>query len=348
MPFNRPDLTELIQRTSADVVSRLDFDELRRSDALVIARVQAAVEHGLYGFIEWVARQISPFTCDGYELIHHHAALRDIQRLPAAAATGSATLTGMVGAVIPAGTLLQRIDGVQYQSQLEVTFTTTNVVVQLQAMVAGLAGSAIAATPLALVSPLSGVQSAAVVGVGGLVGGADLESVDSLRSRVIADWQQPAHGGADFDYIEWAKAVAGVTRVWVRPLLLGVGTVVVLFVRDGDASLIPDAGEVAAVQAAIDAVSPVTAAVTVLAPIAKPIQYTIAISATLAVKAAIEAELRDLHAREAEPGGALLISHIREAISSAEGEVDHLLVSPTANVLCNATEIATFGGITWQ
>ena len=130
--------------------------------------------------------------------------------------------------------------------------------------------------------------------------------------------------------------------------LYGVGTLAVLFVRDDDASLIPDAGEVAAVQSYLDSVRPVTAQVTALAPTAKPVSFTIAVTpGTAAVKAAVEAELRDLIRRDAAPGETLLISRIREAISRAAGESDHVLTAPAGNVTTTAIEMCTFGAITW-
>ena len=149
--------------------------------------------------------------------------------------------------------------------------------------------------------------------------------------------------------MQWALEVPGVTRAWVYPLEQGSGTVVVRFVRDGDASIIPDAAAVALVQAHIDAVRPVTAAATVLAPVASPVNYQIQLTPnTAAVRAAVEAELRDLHLREAIPSGTLLLSHINEAISIAAGETDHVLVAPVANVSPGVGYIATFGSITWM
>ncbi len=94
---------------------------------------------------------------------------------------------------------------------------------------------------------------------------------------------------------------------------------------------------------------PVCADVTVAAPIAAPLDLTITLTPSSdAVKAAVEAELRDLIARETEPGGTLLLSHIQEAISIAAGETDHVLTAPSANVTPAAGHITTFGAITWS
>ena len=65
------------------------------------------------------------------------------------------------------------------------------------------------------------------------------------------------------------------------------------------------------------------------------------------MKDAIEAELEALIRREAVPGGTILISRIREAISIAAGEVDHRLDAPAADVTHTSGEIVTFGVLTW-
>jgi len=130
-----------------------------------------------------------------------------------------------------------------------------------------------------------------------------------------------------------------------------VDTVQVYFLRDNDTpSIIPDVTEVAAVQAHINApdCKPVAAAVGVYAPTPKMIDFTIAaVPDTAPVRAAIEQELRDLVRREAALGSTILLSHMDEAISLADGETDHTMTVPAANVTTLSNEIAIFGAITW-
>lgn len=116
------------------------------------------------------------------------------------------------------------------------------------------------------------------------------------------------------------------------------------------ATIIPSAGEVSAVQNYISAPSrkPATAEVTIISPTAVPMNLEIHISpSTIAIKSAIEEELKDLIQREAIPGGTLYKSRINEAISLAKGEFDHILISPSANVVRGFGEITTLGTITW-
>jgi uncharacterized phage protein gp47/JayE len=343
MAFNRPPLTSLVKSLRDDMLSRVgDGALLRRADAEVYARVFAGAMHGLYGYADWIARQILWDRCDADTLDRWASMWLQVPRKPAAQATGQVTFVMATGAVVPTGTVLQAFDGVQYQTTADNTGTTAPVV----ALVAGAAGNRAAGQSLSLVSPIAGVQTQSAAGE--ISGGADVESTDLLRARLIARVRTPPDGGSVTDYLQWALEVPGVTRAWVAPLEQGGGTVVVRFVRDNDASIIPDAGEVAAVQAHIAALKPVTAELYVVAPVADALNFQIALTpATVAVKTAVEAELRDLLVCEAAPGVTLLVSHIREAISAAAGETDHVLVAPSSNVVPAIGHMPVFGSITW-
>lgn len=348
--YSRPTLSQLVERVRSDVLSRLPAeDTLRRADAEVYARVLAGISHGLYGFIEWLANQIIFDTAER-EFLERWCSIWGIYRKSAAKATGIASFTAQAGALIPAGTLLQALDGLQYQTTLDATGTAPTFAAPIQAVLAGVAGNRSAGQALTLVSPVVGVQSGATAGL--ISGGADVESDDDLRARLLFRIQQPPQGGSASDYVAWALQVPGATRAWVYPNELGVGTVVLRFVRDNDgagAAIIPDAGEVAAMQAYVDALRPVTAQLTVLAPVSSILNFTISGLSpnTAAVRAAVEVELKDLLLREAVPGGTLLLSHIRAAISAASGEDDFALTAPSANVVNASGQISIFGGITW-
>ncbi|MFS8930940.1 baseplate J/gp47 family protein [Cupriavidus taiwanensis] len=314
-----------------------------------LAVMTAGAADGLYGYLEWISKQILPDQAEE-EFLERHASLwLPGGRKVATSASGLVTVSGIDGTVVPAGTIFIRSDGIQYASQADATVAAGAASVSVQATSAGQSTNAVMGQSLALVTPVAGLQSTAAVGVSGLSNGADKESDDDLRARLLQRLQQPPDGGSATDYVRWALSVSGVTRAWVAPLELGANTVVVRFVRDDDASIIPDAAEVAAVQAYIDSVRPVTAEVTVVAPVAMPVNYQIQLTpSSVAVRAAVEAELRDLILREGIPGGTLLLSHIREAISIAAGETDHVLVSPAANVAAPVGQLAVFGSITWM
>lgn len=351
MPFSRPTLPQLIDRAAADIETRLPGTDarLRRSNLGVLSRVHAGAVHGLYGYLDWLARQIMPDSAE-MEHMERWAAIWGVSRKPGSPSRGPVTFAGSNGSVVPLGTLLQRSDGAEYATDEDVSVAGGSATVTVTAVEPGLGGNTEAYSSLTLVSPVSGVQGTATVSAAGLTGGADTEDDASLRERLLDRIQEPPHGGARFDYRKWALEVPGVTRAWAYPLELGLGTVSVRFVTDDDpGGLIPDGPKVEEVQAYIDERRPVTADVTVVAPVAVALDFTIEALQpdTAAVREAIEAELADLLRRSAEPGGTILLSHIREAISIAEGEHDHVLLSPSADVTHAAGEIAVMGSVTW-
>ncbi len=350
MSFQRPTLSELIERTFADLTSRLQIPGalLRRSVVGVLSRVLAGASHMLHGHLDYIAREAIPDTA--VDNLPRWASIWGIARKDAEFATGNALFESSVaGITVAEGTQLRRADDAEYVTTADAVLGIGTTSVPIVAVVAGAAGNADPGTTLSLVFPIPSVEGSVSVDSAGLTNGSDIEDDDSLRARLLFRIQQPPHGGNRSDYEQWALEVPGVTRAWVYPLHMGAGTVGVTFVRDDDPSIIPDAVEVEAVQEHIDEVRPVTAQVTVFAPIAEPVDYTITVQPnTAAVKAAIEAELRDFHAREAEPGGTLYLSRINEAISVASGEFRHTLIAPASDVVRAAGRIATFGGITWQ
>lgn len=346
--FNRASLTDIVERTSNDVLSRLKEDELlRRSDAVVYSRVLAGLSHEMMGYLDYVAKQVLYDTSEDETLVRQ-ASIWKVPEKPAEFAIGPVLAQGIAGRSVPLGTLIKRSDGVEYLTTADVALGAGSTQLQVKAIVAGAAGNAIAGVTLNIVQPIDGVQSQLIVDADGLVNGSDQESVPVFRSRFLRRLQQPPSGGTLIDYETWALEVPGVTRAWATSSEMGAGTITVRFVRDGDVSIIPDAAEILAVKNYIDARRPATSILYVVAPIAMPQVFGIQLTpGSAVVKAAVEAELRDLLGREARPAGTIVLSHIDESISVAAGEEDHVLVSPVANLVFTTGQMATFGSITW-
>lgn len=350
MPFPRPTLTEIIQRTFSDISSRVGAPAaiLRRSVVGVLARVIAGASHMLHGHLDYIAREANISTA--VDTLPMWAAVWGIKRKDAEFASGIVNFIGTVnGSAIPAGTILNRSDGVQYSTRAEVILAAGVASAVVDALLPGTLGDADAGTMLSLVEPIAGINGSPVVAAGGITNGAEVESNDRLRGRLLARIQKPPHGGSASDYEQWTLEVSGVTRAWVYPLYLGPGTVGITFVRDDDTpSMIPSAAEVEAVQVYIDSVRPVTAEVTVFAPMEVPVNFTIAANPnTQAVRDAITAELLDFFRLESVPGGTLFLSRVDEAIGLAQGEVSHVTSVPAANIVRVPGQISILGAITW-
>lgn len=339
--FNRPTLRQLIARTLADMTSRLTTEEqLRRADSTVYARVLAGASHELHGYLDWISRQVIYDTADA-EFLERWAGMFGIERKPAEFASGTVTASG--AGLIPAGTLYRRSpDGAEFTVTADANAPG---VVAVEASLAGASGNMATGT-LSLLTPIAGVATAALVIA--ITNGSDAEDDAGLRGRFLDRLREPPNGGSAHDYVQWALEVPGVTRAWVYPQELGAGTVTVRFVRDNDASIIPDAGEVTAVFNHIQGVRPVTAQVYVFAPTPVALNFSIDLTPdTAETRAAVTASLQDMLTRESAPGATILLSHIREAVSIAAGETDSIVSVPAANVIHTTAQMATMGVITW-
>jgi uncharacterized phage protein gp47/JayE len=351
LPFSRPTLSQLRDRAFSYLDDRVEGGDsrLRRSFLNVLALALAGLVHGLYGFLEFMFRQCFPDTAEA-EYLARWASIWGVIRKAATKATGTTQATGTNGSSIASGTELTRSDGVRFKTTALATISGGIANLAIEALDVGIAGNTLTGALLTFVSTPSGVNATTTVQSPGLSGGADTEDDESLLGRLLDRIQTPPQGGSAEDYVTWALEVAGVTRAWCYPMELGTGTVTVRFMMDDTyANGIPLAGDVTTVQNYIDARRPVTADVTVVAPTAVPLAFTIDLLAndTPAIRAAVEAELKDMLRRDAVPGGTILISHIREAISIATGETDHVLTVPAGNVTHTTGQIATMGTITW-
>lgn len=347
MAFNRQTLRQLITQLQTDAEREAGAAQLRQSNLRVLPKCFAFAVHGLYAFIDWIVRQIFPDTAET-SYLERHASIQGIYRREASAAIGTLTVTRAAGASLPVGTVFLAADGeTRYATTEEIGDAQDEVAVQCMSV--GTVGNREAGETYTLVSALPGVSAEAIGSE--MAGGAESESDDDLRTRLLYRLQNPPRGGTATDYVAWAKEVPGVTRAWCFPKEQGIGTVIVRFATDGlTENGIPTEGMVQIVSDYIAANAPVTAATMVLAPVAKPIDFRIENLRpdNESVRAQIEAELKSLFIREAAPGGAVLISHIRQAISSAAGEEDYDLLTPTDDVIAESHELLIVGEVQYE
>ena len=357
MAFQRPTLLELKNRVIGDVKAGLGLQTvLRRSFHRVYAVALAGVAHTYHGHLEFIKKQIFADESDE-EFLLRDGNLEGVIRNEATFTELNITITGTTGATLPANTTLyKRSDGVQYALKAEtiVPASPATIAAIIVAVEAGLDSNLDDGSTVSLVSPVSGVQTDAIVDTTAIEGEA-LEPIEDYRVRVIAKKQNPPAGGNTADYIAFAKTVTGVTRVWVYPQNFGQCTVGLTFVEDGEVPIIPTEAKRLEVQAAVEALQPVSVDLTVFIPTDTPINPVIALKPnTLEVQAAVTQELEDMLRREANARGGfkkvdeqydgkIELSKINESISIAAGEEDHNLISPTGDVVPLVGGIVTLG-----
>lgn len=350
MAYMRPTLQDIYNRITADMENRVTgAQKIPRFSILgVCAIVWAGAVYLLYGFLGWMARQLFPDTCDD-DQVEGHALRYKLPRKAAAYAQGVITFYGSPGTVIPTGTEVQDSNGLIYTTTESAALEPSGAIgINTTAEKAGAEYNS-PVYPLTITHPILGVDSA-VVFSSLPSGGADMETLSELRSRVLQRMANPPNSGSVTDYVRWAQSIPGVSRAWCLPaeLYLGAGSVGV-FIAGPNLSA-ADAGVRQSVIDYLDTVKPVGAIPDVRSIEPVPVDYSIKLNPnTPELQQKTTEALQTLHRSDAEPGGTILISHINAAVSST-GVSDYQIVSITylgathgaGNITLSGFQVAAF------
>lgn len=323
----------------------------------VIGKVVALLARAYEQRFFWLARQMFLSSATDAAWIARHCADVGIFRKPASAARGSIEGTGTPLAVYPQGIRFSS-GGNTYLSTAPATAGGDGVVVfavtceQTGFLTNREDGAVLNLTDPALNPSLSAEFEVSTAGIGG---GADVESTDALKARGLYRKRNPPRAGSLTDYEDLVNAVPGVIKSWAFRPANTASALTVLFLFAGRTNSIPEAGDVAVVQAAIDArrlirVDDGVAA----APVAKVVDVTITglTLDTAEVRAAIATAIRAMFLTRCRPGIAantftVSRSWISEAISGAAGEDRHQLTVPAADITLTNGEFPVLGTVTY-
>jgi uncharacterized phage protein gp47/JayE len=384
MPYARPTLTDLRTQVASDIQSGLPgIDSLLRfSNLNILGTALAGLGQLQYGYTDWVSLQANPFTATE-EFLEAWAALKNVFRKPATqageAVPGQVTFPGTDGTPLPSGTALSRSDGVAFTTTSSGVVAGNSVTVNAVANadptgLTGSFGNCVIGTIMTLGMAIGGIQSSGTVTTS-FVGGADIETDDSLRSRMLQAYQNVPQGGAQQDYVTWALQVAGVTRAWCNPNGAGAGTVVVYPMlditeaedngfpqgTDGVATLetrgIPTAaGDQLEVANWIYPLRPATALVYVTSPIPQTVNFAITGSTGFSstTKSLIAAAISGIFVLYGSPLGSVTgqngvvdMSFINSAIGAISGSSGFVVTVPTGNIVGTTGQLPILGTITW-
>lgn len=358
MPWPIPTPSDIAARLRAGFDGALSgaLARLWPNNVAVSAKVFGGGISEVYDYQVWIKEQIFTRTC-AEEVLEDHGADIGLPIREAAAATGFVIGTVSAATAIAAGTIVTRGDGRSYSVVADVgTPGPGDIAIQVMAVDPGAGGVALPGT----VMTVSGVTDAAVDGAG-ITGGADRESFDSYRERLLFfKAYRPGHARPS-DYVIWASEVSGVSRVFVERRPYGPGTVRVFPLFDGIyENGIPPAGEVARVQSHLDvAGASGVADIIVQAAVSQPVPIEIdELKPNLVgVRNVIRDELRATFRRRGVVAGAdtphpampflatpqsFSRSWIGQAIANAAGEDRHDLILPAGNATVAAGSIATY------
>jgi uncharacterized phage protein gp47/JayE len=369
MPFARPTLTALRNIAVQDITTSgiPGLDGLLRNAVLrVLAWVMAGLAYAEYGYLDWIAREAVPFTATD-EYLDAWAALIGVSRKDAAPASGTAQFNGQPNILLGAGANLRRQDGTPYTSSANVQSDSAGILlVPFVAAVDGAFTNCDAGSAISLNDAPSGMNAGGVT-VGPTTGGADMETDEEFRSRMLAKYRDPPQGGAAGDYVTWALEVPGCTRAWAQPYGMGPGSVVVRVMFDDAQAIhggfpqgidgvatdeprgeITATGDQLTVANHIFPVQPVTALVYVMAPAPWPIDVELLAldPDTPDIEAAIIASLVDMFLAKGETGGTIFPSDLYEAILATPGVNRFTMAAPAGPITADAGALPILGTFT--
>lgn len=306
------------------------------SDIYVKASVLASALWGLYQYQRYIEKQIFPDQADSAGL-ERHTSIRGISRKQPAKASGTATLTGTSGTVVPSGLTLKVSNGVSFETTTGGTISASILDVTARAKDGGVSGNIAINTALTVQDPPSGCNSAATAKTA-FTGGTDREKDSALLARLLDVIRQPPAGGKKNDYRQWALGVSGVADCIVYPTRRGLGTVDLVILTSGaGASRIPNQALLDSVKTYIDTVRPVTVKdMLILAPTAKSQAVTASIKVASGytftqVKPWVETAINN-YLNVMSPMEVLYKSKLEKAISDVEGVNDRSVTLPSGNV----------------
>lgn len=258
------------------------------SDFVIRGKAFSALVSGLYGDQTKVDNDTF-ISSSRPEALALKGADLGIPRQPATAAVGTTvTITGTNGTVITPGqlTFIYLPTGVLYTNTTGGTIALGVLVVQVLCAVTGQIGNITAPDVFTLSSPPSGVDQTATINV--TIGdGADIESIDSYRARLLSREQQPPAGGNETDYPLFAFAAdPSVRSAVIRRFGRGLGTVDI-YITTGTTDIdtavtqglsivrVPTSGLLAIVQAYYDAHAPLTDCPVVYGPAEVSVNATV-------------------------------------------------------------------------
>lgn len=200
------------------------------------------------------------------------------------------SVPGTNGTIVSVGqlTFLYLPTGVLYTNTTGGTVASGTVSVAIQALATGQIGNVALPDSLQIVAPPSGIGTTANL-IDAIADGADPETTDSYRARLLLREQSPPAGGNQTDYVNFAFAASNAVRsAFVRRFGRGLGTVDV-YITTGTTNIdtavtqglsivrIPSSTVLNQVQAYYNANVPLTDCPAIYAPTELDVPVTVAV-----------------------------------------------------------------------
>lgn len=271
-----------------------------------------------------------------------------ITRKLGSVATGTAIFSGTKGTIIPADTIIQTEDSLQYRTITTTTIPNTTVTVGIESVEIGevynVPANVVTEIPVAITG-VTGVTNTEITG------GVDIESDESLRTRYLLQRQSPSTSGNLSSYIQWAKEIDGIDFVKVFPNWNGLNTVKVVCLADNRGT--PPPSKLLEISSNIENKRPICVNVTVEGPVEKSIDIKLtptAVSGTdlEELKEQIEQQINEYFKTISFTDTIVRFVRVSEAILQATDILDFqnlTINNGTANIALDSIEIPVVGAV---
>ncbi len=212
----------------------------------VLAGVQAAKLKLFYLYLGFVQRNTFPDLADSEFIggtLERYGRVK-LGRNPFSATAGqySITVTGSIGATIPAQTIFKSDDssnnpGYLFTVDNAFTFVGTSGTITIRSLTTGTIAGLLVTDTLTVTSPIALVDSGAVVSAI-TIDSQDAETLDIYRQRIIESFRLEPQGGAASDYRLWAADAQGVRQTYIYATT-GATNEVDVYVEATDADSVP-------------------------------------------------------------------------------------------------------------
>lgn len=175
----------------------------------------------MYGYVDWLIDMHFAETATG-EFLDAKGQEVGVFRKKETRSTGIARFYGRANLFIPAGFVIKAKGDDYYTTKIAYISKDGYVDIEIASSKKG-EGTNVPENTNFSFDNLYGLD--VVTNIEAISGGANLESDESLRERILLKMRSPGTSGNKYHYMHWAMEVDGVGRVKVFPLWRGAGTV---------------------------------------------------------------------------------------------------------------------------
>ena len=330
----RETVTSIHNRMINAYKSALGVNQIsNKSFIFILTYALAGIFYGFYFALNRAKENFFLHTTSDATTINDWGSFIGVRRGEGSITIGSVTITvtdGWTEDNIAQGTRLLDDVGNVYIVRANTTIPAyvangnNNHVINIESDENGLDKNKVEGAEIFFETTIENIETLATVNAGGLTGGSDRETDSEYRDRLLLRLRNVNTGGNRNDYVNWAKNIGGVGKVFIIENFLFINTVGVIFLTTNRNNLIPNRSLIQEVQDEINRYRPLGALPIAAAPQDEPINISIRLSPNTAqVRQNVTDQLREMFLREAEVGGIVYLSKISEAVSLAVGEIAH-------------------------